>query len=130
MRKAIMLILLLFGIAISGYADANYVRPFDADEQMQRSNLVIVGLIESIFIDENVKAYESKYARVNVKLVIKGDKSYAGKTIILPVRGGAPEFYLIHCCTVGKNYVMFLEGTKDELLFTSVNIDHSIYEIP
>jgi hypothetical protein len=125
-----MFIALLFAIAISGYADANYVRPFDADEQMRRSNLVIVGLIDSTFIDENVKVFESKYAKVNVKLVIKGDKSYTGKTIILPVRGGSPEFYLIHCCTAGKNYVMFLEETKDESLFTSVNIDHSIYEIP
>jgi hypothetical protein len=125
-----MFILLLLGIAISGYADANYVRPFDADEQMQRSNLVIAGLIDSTFIDENVKAFESKYARVNVKLVIKGDKSYAGQTIILPIRGGSSEFYLIRCCTEGKNYVMFLEETRDKSLFTSVNIDHSIYEIP
>lgn len=121
---------MLLGIAISSYADANYVRPFDADEQMRRSNLVIVGLIDSTFIDENVKAFESKYARVNVKLVIKGDKSYTGKTIILRIRGGISEFYLIHCCVEGKNYVMFLEGTKDKSLFTSVNIDHSIYEIP
>ena len=129
-HKVIILAALILGSSTFNYAEANYVRPFNANEQMQKSDLVIVGLIESTFVDESVKFFEQKSARINVKLVIKGDKSYADQTIILPISFGAPEFKLLNCCTPGKMYVMFLEGTKDKLLFTSTNIDHSIYEIP
>ena len=129
-HKSIVLAALILGSSTFNYAVANYVRPFNADEQMLKSDLVIVGLVESTAIDENVKFFEKKSAKIIVKLVIKGDKSYTDQIIFLPISGGTSEFNLIHCCTTGKMYVMFLEETKDRFLFTSTNIDHSIYEVP
>ncbi len=125
-----MLASLIVVLAKSEQSNANYIRRFTPDEQMLKSTLVVIGSVESVFVDESVKFFEKKLAKLHVISVVKGDSDYIGKMITLKIKSGTSELNLNKCCTVGSKYLMFLESTDDQYYFTSTNIDYSIYEIP
>jgi hypothetical protein len=104
---------------------ANQVTELSLEQKARRSDLVVIGRVESTRPGSNrERAFE--YARVHVDRVLKGKPP---DHLDVLSKGSIAELDP-DCCEIGKVYLFFLMKEKGIKGFESVNGPYGIYPIP
>ena len=116
---------LLVLLVTVGDLSANQVPEFSLEQKAHRSDLVVIGRVESTW-PENIRGVAYEYARVRVDRVLKGKPP---DHLDVMSQGTISEFDP-DCCEVGKVYLFFLVKEKRSTRFESVNGPYGVYSIP
>jgi hypothetical protein len=120
-RKSIVgLVILLMSLT----ASANDLRVMSLDEKVSKSEIVVIGRVVAIDVPGDGREAGWKYAAVEVLQTLKG---LPESKINVQYKGPIPEANPA-CCSVGKNYLFFLQK-QEATFYISVNHSFGVYDL-